>query len=550
MLGHKQDGGASLPSCLCCILFFLFKDMSKLAKPSFQTGPDDDLAVIDVYKKDTSEIVNSYQEKDNETIEAVDKAIETEASDITGDNDGGGFGDLFGLGSLANDAFDIGSIFGGLGDLGGITDILGGIGGLSGLDGGLTSLLGGIGGDDIFSSLGGIFGSGNSLDSLGSLFGGDMSSLTSIMGGGFNPLESLGNFQNLLPGSNLSFDNLLSSLGSGKLDILSQLGDLPSSIQNIFGGNFGLPNNINTVFSNLGTLKLDSGFDSTMLQNLTSLISTMTGSEDKSYIQNDGALSALIAGVSYMGNKAQLPNVYKTLTTGIDDSSILIGSSKPLIDRSVKEGDCSLFMDVCYSPSCQYIKQIMPDAISNFFQNFKLPTDLAQQEYTRYYQNLKTGLNNIDPNWDSKTFNSTNYVDASTLSGNSSMGNLIQAQLSELRAPNNYLSNLQSIYPQSNAYTKSEAAKSVSAPSVSSSVQPAVNPDTAIPQEIDFNALPTQPTTVVNTPVPTNVIQSFDNEPFLLLSRQFRNTSVESEIQRSFPIFAQSMSTPIHSARL
>lgn len=532
------EWGALRSPFFLCRYFFLEVIMGKLAKPSFQTGPDDELAVVDVYEKDKSEVVNSYQEKDNEAIEAVDKAIEASADDITkdGNDDGGGFGDMFGLGSLADDALDIGSLLGGFG----------------GLDGGLTSLLGGLGGgDDLFGSLGSLFGGSNSLESLSSIFGGDLSSLSSILGGGLNPLDGLTSLTNLLPGSNLPFGNLLSSLSSGNLDVLSQLGDLPSGLQKIFGGGMGLPNNINTVVSNLGSININSGFDSSSLRNLSGLISSITGNPDNSYVQNDGALSALIAGVSYLGNKAQLPNVYKTLTTGIDNPSVLIGSSKPLIQQAVIEGDASLLMDVCYSPASQYTKQIMPNVISQFFQNFKIPNNLAQQEYSRYYQNLKGGLNNIDPVWDTVTMPSGTFVNASNLSGNIPIGNLIQAQVVELRSPNNYLSNLQSVYPQSNAYSNSQAAKSVTTPTLAPTSVDPLNPDSAIAQEIDFNTLSTAVVAPSDNPtVPKTTIQNFDNEPYLLLGREFKNVTVNKEISRCFPLLAQSMSSPIYATSL
>ena len=65
---------------------------SRLVETTFQSGPDDGLAAVDVYKKDTSEVVNSYDATEPEAIDVLDslngKADESNKDEPPSDSEG------------------------------------------------------------------------------------------------------------------------------------------------------------------------------------------------------------------------------------------------------------------------------------------------------------------------------------------------------------------------------------------------------------------------------------------------------------------------------
>lgn len=207
----------------------------KLATTTFEAGPDDKLAVVDVYAESSGGIVNSYQETHDESIDVLD-SLNGKAGDTTGDATdalGGSIGDNVGdaigsgLGGSNNDLSDL------IGGLDGAPDI-GSIGDLESLTNGDSDLLSSI--SDLAAPLS---------DSL------------SQIGQGFDDISVIENgvvVGSIAPGFDLKsvrgINDVVTKLSDGNYNgIINHAGGLSNLVSNVcnVGSRIGIPN----VFSNI-----------------------------------------------------------------------------------------------------------------------------------------------------------------------------------------------------------------------------------------------------------------------------------------------------------
>lgn len=499
----------------------------KLLDPVFHAGPDDKLAVVDVYEKDSSSVVNSYQEQFVEDeIEAVDNATPGSDEDILSDLEG-----------LNNDDL-----------LDNVPDPLQAV--EDSLNDDLEALLNEVGQYDELDNFSGL---SDQFGSIGSVLGGDMSALTAIL----STASKLANFVGYSPFDRLNngFDlnSVVNQLANGNTSIFSSIRDLPSSLQGSIGGGFGIDSIRNNVFASVGNTmtRTTYGMDYNGLQPVTNICSNLTGGSYNAQFTNRGGLSALIAGVSHIGNSYNLPNVFSSIAKTVTDPIVLTAAARPLIQRAAYNGDVDMFRDVAGSSVGPRMTNLVPGIVSTLISNMAKPAGLAQQEYPRYYQNLRGSMDTVQPGWNRYNREGGSVVNATVINSNPFMCDLMQSQMNQLMHPDNYLSNLQSVYPERLSYDSSTAVGTVVVPTLTGATV-VVNPvDSSNVQPVNLD-----PLEAINLTNGNNhdvsyitesgaIIQSFDDEPFLMLGQTFKGTSVNDDLQKHFPEFHATLSDEI-----
>lgn len=495
--------------------------MGKLVETTYKAGPDDKLAVVDVYKASGSGIVNSYQDSfGDQDISDYDNAVEADGSDIL-DNMDTSNSDLLAnaqdpeqsvLDQLADeqeDAYFQNKGYDPLSNNNSLSDRFGGI---------------------------------------GTVYGGDRGALTCSTGmfdkqsqfGKYNPFST-----NTGAGFNLS--NVASQLANGNLSVLSAIKDIPKSMQSMLTGGVSLNNIQNNVFMSVGgvTSKYTSNMDYGGLQAVTNLCTGVSGGTYAPTIQNRGGLAALIAGVTQIATSYNLPNVFSSIAKSVTDPSILLAAAKPLIQTAAYQGNVDLFRDVANSSIGSRLPTIAPSTVPTLLGNMQRPTTLSQQSYPSYYQDLRKSLDTVQPGWSSYERSGGSVVNATVIGSNPFACDLISSQMNEFMHPNNYLANAQQAFPGLVDTSTSLAYNAVNlntsntgvtvTPVDSSSV---VGTDLDFTETFDLNKvnLDVQKITASGT-----AITSFDDEPFLLLGQKFRDVSVDSDLSGHFPEFYETL---------
>lgn len=192
----------------------------KLADTTFNTSPDDKLAVVDVYESGGGGVENSYQEKYSQNN---DNGVADSFKDIGKKNSppGGGSNPLGGGG---------GNPLGGLNPFGG------------------GNPLGGLGGSNPLGGLGG--GGGNPLNSiLNGLKSGNLGSLTSLAGGAFTGLKQISDIVNTVN----TAVNAVKTIGNTLKGGLNA-----NALINRVANNLPLAQQIKGTIRNVGTIKSSS----------------------------------------------------------------------------------------------------------------------------------------------------------------------------------------------------------------------------------------------------------------------------------------------------
>ena len=495
--------------------------MGKLVETTYKAGPDDKLAVVDVYKASDSGIVNSYQDSfGDQDISDYDNAVESSSEDILNGIDTSN-SDLLAntpdpeqavLDQLADeeeDAYFQNKGYNPLSNKTSLSDRFGGI---------------------------------------GSIYGGDRAALTCSTGmfdkqaqfGKHNPFGA-----NIGAGFNLN--NVASQLANGNMSVLSAIKDIPKNMQSMLTGGVNLNAIQNNVLMSVGgvTSKLTSNMDYHGLQAVTNLCTGVTGGTYTPAIQNRGGLAALIAGVTQIATSYNLPNVFSSIAKTVTDPGILLAAAKPLIQSAAYSGNVDLFRDVANSSIGSRLPTIAPSTVPMLLGNMQRPTTLSQQSYPSYYQDLRKSLDTVQPGWATYNRSGGSVVNATVIGANPFACDLISSQMNEFMHPNNYLSNAQQAFPALVDTTTSLAYNAVNLDTTGAGVVVTpVDSSSVVGTDLDFTE--TFDLNKVNLDVQKitdsgSAITSFDNEPFLLLGQKFKDVSVDSDLSGHFPEFYETI---------
>ncbi len=491
----------------------------KLVDTTFSSGADEELAVVDVYDQSSSEVVNSWQDFDSGALEAADKAVEASVSEIAED-----LTDT--IKDLSNDP--LGEFIEGIEKGKGLLNV-----------DTILDQFGTFGGIGPFKSL-----STDILGNIKNIAGGDVSA---VMCRVEDFASKKMDFASMTGGS-FSLEDVVGDITNGSSKVLSLVKDLPKAASSALVGGFGLNQIKQEVFASVGTTitKLAPGMTSADARVVSEIMNNVSGGCYNVGITSRGGLAALLAGLGFLGNLLKLPYAFSSMANCLNDDNLTMAAAQPLLRRAVASGDLGLFKDVANSSAGKMLLKVAPTGIKTMMANLKKPEDLAQQDYTRYYQGMRGAYDSVDPNWMTYQRSGGNVVNATQLQGNNFATELIKSQLNEFMHPNNYLSNLQQVFPATGALNNSTAVAGVTSDLSTLSANQVVDASTAVAvTNFDFDSIGTVDTTAALEAIGSSQtrITSFDNEPFMLVSQVYRNASVESDIGTYFPEYASTMTT-------
>lgn len=333
---------------------------SRLVKTTFQSGPDDGLAAVDVYKKDTSEVVNSYDATEPEAIDVLDsingKADESNKEDPSGEN-------------ASNDNPD---------------------------DGGDPQ---GAGGED-----GGDTGGGSDGGSDSPPDGGDD--------------DPFGTMDPDTSNREITDDEIQDRLSDGDEELGQCLRDMddrttsrfkldPSAANKVFGEFAGIKSKIPTLVP-VPTIR-----------NMATMVNNLSNGNYPSVIQDVGAKSGLIGSITNLTSALKLPGAFSKIAefSGISPN-ILVDAARIGISTSLARGDLGAFKDVAKSNIASRMKYVIPNLSNRAISAMQQPMDVDLRNYGSFYNETRSALDTMDPSWSSYNRGNGSVINGSVAGNN------------------------------------------------------------------------------------------------------------------------------------
>lgn len=487
-----------------------------LAKPTFNTDPDEDLAPVDVYKQTSTEVVNSYQETSEQSQGLFDSLANINPQELLSQatqalGTASKVAAALARGQNMRDPFS--GLAGGAGAIG-----------AGGIAQSLKTLSAGLG------LIRGVSNATNISQILGASarFAGRDGAAISKLAYSVGTVErNLSSFKSLQGRSGLSVLSRQLALGAGMGSAVgSILGDMSPAMTQSYNAAANAALSITGVVQK-GTVvsgRTRDPYNATVINNA---ISEFRGDGYNTRVTDSAGLAGSIAGLTYASRITGIPGVFKTLTDDIDDAQVCKAAAVPLAREAATVGDVHLFMDLANSKVGNQLQSAVPELASGMISTVRPPEDLAQQEYGRLYDDFSSALNTVSPNWKTyKTQTGSSYVNAAYVAQNPFMQDMIAAKMNNMMGPPG--SNEQSIYPQNSVY---------------SSTPGLIDPDTAV---VNTTTVEQFVATVdgQETVMTTQTTQVAD-EAFMMLASVFPGESVDAGLKEHFPYFHTSLGRPV-----
>ena len=566
----------------------------KLAKTTFETKPDNNLAVVDVYESGGGGIENSFQEAYHKANAAFDDfaslgksalgssnslidSLNKQVSNINGILNGiksGNLNSLFNLtGGTSTGLKQLSDLVrGGVNTVNGITRGVNNLTNLgNNLKGGLNTkgFLNRLANNiplgrqiqDLIRDTGRIKQAGDSLESsmgrASNMLGGDRSSMNTVVNGMRKPatqIENPGRFDKQVTTQDTA--NMIQRFADISPDIGSALAGLPQATKEALTRGFSdesLNKGLIVTDKNKVT-RIGPEVSPDVVKPINQIVDSFTGrSPTQSQTQDPGAIAGLISGVTNLAAKSGIKDTFTTITKSITNKEIISQAAKPLAIRAIEEGDMDTVIDLSKSKASGDLKSFAPNMVESICYNTLRPEGMSQQQFAPYYQEVKSAFTAIDPNWSTYASGSGNkLINGAVICSNAFVCDIIEAMLNELNNPKLTPKNRQDVQsvilsPEQLTNTDveppvdtfaAELEKEVDALNKDSFKEAFENGDTIItppedpkPGEEGEGTDPTTP----EVPDPEPVPMTFHDEPFLLLASVFVDNSVQSEIEKHFP---------------
>ncbi len=559
---------------------------SKLAKTTFQTNPDNKLAVRDVYESTGGGIENSFQE----AYHSVNSSFDSFAS--LGKTALGSTGSIIDTFNKSTDSFN--SILNGIksGNINSLFALTGGTStGLKKLSdlargvvnnvNGLTrtvnnlstlgnSLKGGLNNQgylnrlmgniplgrqiqDLIRDTGRIQQAGNSLEqSMGrasNILGGDRSSMNTVVNGTRNRADDAATPKR--------FDQQVTTQDTQRMverfsavspDIGAAIAELPQATQAALTRGFSDENlNQGLVVTNKDNItRIGSDVTPEVVAPLNKIIDSFTGRPpEQGKTQDPGAMAGLISGVTNIATKSGIKNTFSTITDKIENRDVIVQAAKPLAIRAIEEGDIDTIIDLSKSKASTDLRSFAPNMVESVCYGSLRPEGMTQQQFAPYYEDIKRAFTAIDPKWDTHaSAGGVILVNGAIICSNAFICDIIEAKLNELNNPK--------ITPKNRQDVKSVVLKPDQLVETDLE-EPLDNFAKELEKEVDalnkdsFQELMDNNETIIRIPKEDEaapmalaaaaepVTPDYSNEPFLLLASVFVDNSVEAEIEKHFP---------------
>ncbi len=476
-----------------------------LAKPTFNTDPDEELVPVDVYKQTSDEVVNSYQETPEQNQGLFDGLANINPQELLQQATGAlstasKVAQALARGQSMRDPFS-----GLAGSAGAI-----GLGGIAQSMKGLSATLGLVRNIGNAKNISQILGAG------GRFAGRDGAAITKLAYTTSALERNLSSFKNLQGRSGLSVLSRQLSLGAGMTSAVgSILGDMSPAMAQSYNAAANSALQITGVVQR-GTVVAGRTRDPYNANVINGAIAEFRGENYNTRVTDSAGLAGSIAGLTYASHLTGLPGAFNTITEDIDDVQVCKAAAVPLAREAATVGDMHLFMDLANSKVGGQLRSAVPELASGIISTVRPPADLAQQEYGRMYDDFTSSLDKVQPGWKSYKTQSSTYINAAYVAQNPFMQDMIAAKMNSVMGPSG--SNSQSVYPQNEVYNTSPTGELIteSTPINLTTVQAAVTQTTGVA-----------------------------DEAFMMLATVFPGESVDGSIKEHFPYFYATLKEPV-----
>lgn len=565
----------------------------KLADTTFNTSPDDKLAVIDVYENESAGVENSFQDEYHKG-DSGDSLPDTGQSPLDSITDGFKQGNDL-LDSVKDKANDFNKVLDGLknGNLDSLNSLTGnsfsGIKQISDavnqatraantvvgqatsainavtsigntLKSGLNakSVLNRLANNnslvkqvkDVIRKVGTIDSNIASLESsmgrASKLLGGDKSSQNTAIYGTRNKARDLEVPKPYdLPVSAAQTKVLVDKLKNINPTVGSAISELPPATQAALVRGFNSEVNKGLIVGDSKkAMQLSPEASKAVIVPLQKIIGTFTPeTTQKTVVQDTHAVATLISGVSHIASKAGFKDTFSQITKNVTNKNVILSAAKPLITRAVDEGDMDTIVDLSKSSVYKEIKKVAPDIVRKTCYGAARPEGLGQQGFSSYYKKIKTAFDKIEPDWSTYRLSPTStLINGACVSSNAFICDLIEATLNERKNSKLTGSNGQNVNDVLNGITSLGTSEdSIHDNTFTDSIENAVDQlNKEAFQKFQETgkgiiALPKDKEVPPTDEVEVPHVLTYDHEKFLLLASVFIDNSVPSEIERHFP---------------
>lgn len=274
-----------------------------------------------------------------------------------------------------------GDVMGALGDLAKSSGVMDALGGLVGGEGGLSlDSLGGLG--DMIRS---------AKDQLSTVV--DFDKLSEL------DLDKMG--ESLMSG-NFSMDSL-SGLGSAfKLDFLGEAGGSMSGLSGLISG---------------GKELMAIGGSMTEGMDMSKMLDGIMGndSENSRKVTNVGHQQRVLTAVGSMGMQANLPNVFSSVSSQVNDPGQLNVLGGNIATRAARNGSVYGVMEIANSPIGGTVTSTVPDINAQFMSGFQYPAGLDNLQLHALFDESLGAMETMQPGWSVQGYQGGSVVNATAV---------------------------------------------------------------------------------------------------------------------------------------
>ncbi len=190
-----------------------------------------------------------------------------------------------------------------------------------------------------------------------------------------------------------------------------------AQIENTIKGGMGIPKDLvdRAQATINGITTAISGADLTSLRGISSAINAINGSGNPfaAVFTDIGGMVGVVSSLVTDSSKLGMYGVLTSLAETIENPEILLQSLKNIIPTAIIEKDIRLLLDAANSAIGGSIGQLFPDVIDILMGGFKIPQDIFGNEIQSFLDDLLSGLDRIDSDWNGYT----RYPGDSSLNG-------------------------------------------------------------------------------------------------------------------------------------
>ena len=515
--------------------------MAQLAKTTYKAGPEDSLAVKDVYKDTSDAVLNSYQEVFS-SLGNIDKLT----SSLQGQ-----------LQNALSQALSNIKLPNGLGNLSQLQSAkVGGLGNLSSL-GSSAQLRNAL--QNSFASMGSISSAVSSINSVisqtNSTAGGLQSAITGglnqLLGGNISALRQLATTVTKMPSSfsqiarrvNAELTSLERSLGINKptdRNIRDSLSQMPDSVSRQFR-NTKLPEitRVNTAGST-STIQTQNPESIKPIVEMINQVFQHESDNGTIEVQRPGQRAELIASVTHLANSQGMSRAFNHIANIVKDPEVLEMAGSAIVRQALVDRDYKAIDSVCDTDAVKTLKKHIPDVVPLAASSVQYEKTLAEQEWSKRYLSQKQTFGKIDPNWNIYSRNGKGICNAAVLGSNFAICDYIRASINELMSPLGYKANIQRVYSGSNQSTSviDEIADLANKTITDNPKPPVVSEDTLVKYSLEKMTIELDKGKLAEF--------DFSLEPFMLLAPMYAEDSVDECLKRDWPEWYQSLDqTPL-----